>query len=60
PAPGDGHVDFAAILRVLEDGGYTGPLSVEVEFQGEPWPPLDEVTASMTRAHDHLHGLGLG
>lgn len=60
PAPGDGHVDFGAILRTLEEGGYTGPLSVEVEFSGEPWPPLDEVTASMTRARTHLNGLGLG
>jgi hypothetical protein len=45
---------------VLEDGGYAGPLSVEVEFTGEPWPPLDEVTASMARANGHLKGLGLG
>ena len=26
-------------------GGYAGPLSVEIEFQGEPWPPLAEVDA---------------
>ena len=43
PAPGDGTIDFAAVLGILEAGGYRGPLSVEVEFQGEPWPPLDDV-----------------
>ena len=60
PAPGDGHIDFAGILAVLEQGGYLGPLSVEIEFQGEPWPPLDEVTASMARAYKQLTALGLG
>ena len=60
PEPGAGTVDFAGVLGVLETGGYTGPLSVEIEFQGEPWPPLAEVTAAMTRACAHLNALGLG
>ncbi|MBJ7248789.1 MAG: sugar phosphate isomerase/epimerase, partial [Thermoleophilia bacterium] len=60
PGPGDGHVDFAAILGVLEAGGYTGPVSVEIEFQGEPWPPLAEVTEAMARSRVHLNALGLG
>jgi sugar phosphate isomerase/epimerase len=60
PAPGDGTVDYAPILQQLEDGGYTGPLSVEIEFQGDPWPPLAEADASMARACAHLNALGLG
>ena len=60
PAPGDGTVDFAAVLGILESGGYTGPISVEIEFQGDPWPPLAEVNASMQRACAHLNALGLG
>ena len=60
PAPGDGTVDFATVLGILESGGYKGPLSVEIEFQGDPWPPLAEVNASMQRAYAHLHPLGLG
>ncbi|HMG98703.1 MAG TPA: sugar phosphate isomerase/epimerase family protein, partial [Gaiellales bacterium] len=60
PAPGDGTVDFGAILGLLEAGGYRGPLSVEIEFQGDPWPPLAEVNASMQRACAHLNALGLG
>ena len=60
PEPGAGTVDFAAVLGVLEAGGYAGPLSVEIEFQGEPWPPLAEVTAAMGRACAHLNALGLG
>ncbi len=60
PGPGAGHVDFAGILQVLEAGGYSGPCSVEIEFQGEPWPPLEEVTAAMARSRSHLNELGLG
>ena len=59
PEPGEGHVDFARVLGVLRDAGYDGPYSVEIEFQGEPWPPLDEVTRAMTSAYRHLSGLGL-
>jgi len=60
PGPGAGHVDFAGILQVLEAGGYSGPCSVEIEFQGEPWPPLEEVTAAMASSRSHLNELGLG
>lgn len=59
PAAGDGHVDFRAVLAALDAGGYTGPLSVEIEFQGEPWPPLAAVIDAMRRARVHLNGLGV-
>jgi L-ribulose-5-phosphate 3-epimerase len=58
-AIGSGVVDFARVLEILEQTGYSGPYSVEIEFQGEPWPPLEEVTASMRRSREHLSGLGL-
>ena len=59
PAIGAGAVDFARVLQILEGAGYTGPFSVEIEFQGEPWPPLEEVTAAMRLSRDHLTALGL-
>jgi sugar phosphate isomerase/epimerase len=59
PALGTGTVDFARVLEILREAGYTGPFSVELEFQGEPWPSLDEVTESMRRSREHLVGLGL-
>ena len=59
PAIGDGVVDFARVLQILRDAGYTGPYSVELEFTGEPWPPLEEVNDSMRRSYEHLHALGL-
>ena len=46
PAIGDGSVDFGRVLEILRAAGYTGPYSVEIEFQGEPWPPLADVTAA--------------
>jgi L-ribulose-5-phosphate 3-epimerase len=59
PACGDGIVDFARVLGILREAGYEGPYSVEIEFQGEPWPPLDDVTAAMRRSYQHLSSLGL-
>ena len=59
PEPGGGSIDFGDLIAQLEAAGYAGPLSVEIEFQGEPWPPLDQVDAAMARAHAHLSSLGL-
>ena len=58
-AIGSGSVDFGRVLEILEGAGYTGPLSVELEFEGEPWPPLEEVDESMRRSYEHLRRLGL-
>ena len=40
--------------RILRDAGYDGPYSVEIEFSGEPWPPLAEVNAAMRGSREHL------
>lgn len=58
PAPGEGHIAFDRILDVLKAAGYDGPCSVEIEFSGEPWPPLEEVTRAMGSAYRHLTALG--
>jgi sugar phosphate isomerase/epimerase len=57
PEPGAGHVDFAAILGVLGDGGYDGPASVEIEFDGS-WPDAAGIDASMKAGRDHLVACG--
>lgn len=59
PAIGEGHVDFARVLAILDKGGFAGPLSVEIEFKGEPWPPLAEVNRAMKSSRDKLVSLGL-
>ena len=59
PAIGAGSVDFARVLEILREAGYDGPYSVEIEFQGEPWPSLDDVNAALRRSREHLNALGL-
>jgi len=59
PAIGDGTVDFGRVLQILRDAGYSGPYSVEIEFQGEPWPSLEDVNAAMQRSYEQLSALGL-
>jgi L-ribulose-5-phosphate 3-epimerase len=58
-AIGSGVVDFAGVLRILDEAGYTGPYSVELEFEGEPWPPLEDVNDAMRRSYEYLRNLGL-
>ena len=59
PGIGEGDIDFKAVLGIIEKGGFTGPMSVEIEFTGEPWPPLAEVNRAMKASHDRLASLGL-
>ncbi len=59
PAVGEGEVDFAGIFAILEEIGYDGPLSVEIEFQGDPFPPLEEVNRSMAASYRTLAALGV-
>jgi len=58
-AIGSGVVDFARVLALLRQAGYSGPYSTELEFTGEPWPPLNEVNEAMRRSYEHLESLGL-
>lgn len=57
PAPGEGHIDWPRLISILHEHGYDGPLTVEIEFDGEPWPPLDEVTRAMRSAREMLASL---
>jgi L-ribulose-5-phosphate 3-epimerase len=59
PAVGEGHVAFSRVLEILAARNYTGPFSVEVEFQGLPWPPLQEVHRSVRASYENLRKLGL-
>lgn len=54
PATGTGEIDFATIFHVLNRAGFTGPASIEVEFQGEPWPALEEVNAAVAQSAEFV------
>jgi inosose dehydratase len=60
PALGDGGaVDFAAIRRVLDDAGYAGSCTIEIEgIAGEPEPGPEERERRIRRSVDHLRACG--
>jgi sugar phosphate isomerase/epimerase len=52
PPTGTGEVDFTKIFAALDKAGFNGICSVEVEFQGEPWPSLDDVNAAIKTSYN--------
>lgn len=54
PPVGTGEVDFSALFSVLDAANFDGPCSVEVEFQGEPWPSLAEVNGAMAESYRYV------
>ena len=59
PALGEGVVDFAGVFRVLNERGFYGPFTFELEgIQGED---LDEPATRdrVARSLNHLQSLGL-
>ena len=54
PAIGTGEVDYQAIFAALDAAGFHGPCSVEIEFQGEPWPALDQVNRAMADSYRYV------
>jgi sugar phosphate isomerase/epimerase len=54
PAIGTGDVDFRKVFDVLDKAGFRGPCSVELEFQGEPWPSLDDVNRARAQSYAFL------
>ncbi len=54
PAAGSGEVQFEPIFATLAEAGFNGPVSVEIEFEGEPWPPLEDVHAAVASAAGYL------
>ncbi len=54
PQIGTGEIDFVPIFAALDEVGFTGPCSIEMEFQGEPWPPLSEVETALRNSREFL------
>ncbi len=54
PAIGTGEVDFVPIFKALDDAGFAGPCSVELEYQGEPWPSLEVVQQDLANSYRFL------
>ncbi len=59
PALGEGHVDFAGIIRELSRVGFAGPLTLEVDgVQGES-RSVEMLVSRIQRSLDHLATLGI-
>lgn len=54
PPIGGGEVDFERVLNILDRGGYSGALGVEIEFDDRGWPPLAEVDEAAMSAYRNL------
>ncbi|MCY4422779.1 MAG: sugar phosphate isomerase/epimerase [Acidimicrobiaceae bacterium] len=57
PPPGEGSIDWPRLIGILRAGGYAGPVTVEIEFRGEPWPSPPEVTEALRTARRTLEPL---
>jgi sugar phosphate isomerase/epimerase len=54
PAIGTGEIDYRAIFNELDAVGFDGPCSIEIEFEGEPWPSLDDVNQAMADSYQYV------
>ena len=54
PQIGTGEVDYPRIFAALDAAGFDGPCSIELEFQGEPWPALEEVNRAMAESYRYV------
>jgi sugar phosphate isomerase/epimerase len=59
PPLGEGEVDIPHILRRLADTGFSGPVSMEIEFTDYQWPPWEECVAAARRGKEYWDGLGI-
>ena len=59
PALGDGVVDFAGVFRLLNDRGFAGPFTFELEgIEGETLTEAETQTR-VARSLDHLRAIGV-
>lgn len=54
PTVGTGEVDYRQIFATLDEVGFEGPCSVEIEFQGEPWPSLEDVNQAVAQSFAYV------
>lgn len=55
PPPGDGQIEMVALLAKVNDAGYEGPISAEVEFDDKGWPDYEGCLAAAKRSVSNLH-----
>lgn len=56
PPPGEGSIDWPAVIRRFKDGGFRGPYMVEIEFDGN-WPDHETIVEALKTARHTLSPL---
>lgn len=59
PIVGTGELDLPRLLKILEDAGYEGPISAEVEFDDKGWPDYPTCLQAAKKSVENLHAMGL-
>lgn len=59
PPLGEGEIDLASILRDLAGSGFSGPVSMEIEFVDYVYPPWDECVEAARRGRAYWESLGI-
>jgi L-ribulose-5-phosphate 3-epimerase len=59
PPLGEGDVDIPHILRRLRETGFSGPVSMEIEFTDYQWQPWEDCVAAARRSKEYWDGLGI-
>jgi L-ribulose-5-phosphate 3-epimerase len=60
PPLGEGELDLAGILRDLAASGFSGPVSMEIEFVNYEYPAWEECVEAARRGKAYWDGLGIG
>ena len=59
PPLGEGEVDIALLLRRLRETGFSGPVSMEIEFRNYEWPDWASCVEAARRSKAYWDGLNL-
>jgi len=59
PQLGTGQIDVPRVLRILDEAGYAGPISVEIEYDEKGWPEYETCRRALRGSWEYLHSLGV-
>jgi sugar phosphate isomerase/epimerase len=59
PPLGEGEIDIPRILGRLRDTGFSGPVSMEIEFTNYEWPDWEGCVEAAVRSKAYWDGLGI-
>lgn len=59
PALGEGDLDIPGMLADLKGAGFSGPVSMEIEFTNYEWPAWEECVEATARGKSYWDGLGM-